>query len=110
MFLFITDLSLWPGGKCLSRSCKNTFPTFVSTSREKGGLNQVTLFLFFLFPFGSFGGSGGEYCNLWVSPHLSNSAWCREVDKSNTSLFAEISESLLFTPMGIFFKMEGGGC
>ena len=108
MFLFITDLNLWPGGKCESNSCRNILPMLVSTFSEYGGLNQVILLLFLFFFLDTVSVSGGENFNWCLYPHLSSSAWYSGAARSKTSLVAEISQSLLFTPIGIFFKIEGG--
>ena len=72
--LLNTGCSIFPGGKCLSMSLKNFFPTFVLTSSEKGGLNHTILFLFLLVLFFLIV-SGGSNCSLWLQPFLSNSAW-----------------------------------
>ena len=103
--LFIRACRGDPVGKCLSMSFRNFAPKFVFTFIEYGGLNHIILrFLCFL----GFPSQGGSNFSVCVYPFLFNSAWYRGAAVSNISLFDDIADSLLFTAIGMFLRIEGG--
>ena len=106
--------SLWLGGKCLSMSCKNFFPTFVLTPALNGGLNQTTFlffnfltnFLIFLLSL-SFSFSS-SYISVCLCPLLSSAFWYSGAAFLNSSAELEMLESLLLTDSGTaFFTVLG---
>ena len=94
------------GGKALSSRDRKSLPMFVFTLVEKGGLNQVTFLLRFFFLVPKF--VAGSNSSLWLYPLLFSASWYGATELSNTSLFADIMDNLLFTPMGIFLMTWGG--
>ena len=97
-------------GKFFLYILKNTFPTFVLTFKEKGGLYHI-IFLF-LFFFSSLlmlvRLSGLIYVNPPVKPLFFNAFSYVIFALLNTFSLQEMSEIHLFIALGSFFKMLGG--
>lgn len=92
------------GWKHLDMICKNDFPMFVFTLQLKGGLYHNTcLFLFFFLLF-----SVGLNSSLWSCPALCNASWKGVIELWNDFLSDAMFDSLLFIPLGMFFRMFGG--
>ena len=68
VFLLNILCSLLDFGKCLSNSLKNTFPIFVCTFLEYGGLNQIIFLFRFLCSFFFWQSSCGVYSKLVKYP------------------------------------------